>query len=72
MLSKAQLQSYKENGFIVLDDVYTTVELEECLSEYDKVFQLKENSDLEATWKGDWKKSDNLGVHLVVYHDEFI
>lgn len=55
MLSQTQLQFYKDNGYLLLDEVYTTAEIDECSLEYDEIFTLKKNSELEATWKGDWK-----------------
>ncbi|XP_046643773.1 phytanoyl-CoA dioxygenase, peroxisomal-like isoform X1 [Daphnia pulicaria] len=58
MLSESQLKFYSENGYLVLDEVYSSGEIYECSSEYDKVFELKQNSDLEATWKGNWTTAD--------------
>ncbi|KZS15693.1 Alpha-ketoglutarate-dependent hypophosphite dioxygenase [Daphnia magna] len=55
MLSQTQLQFYKDNGYLLLDEVYTTAEIDECSLEYDEIFALKKNSELEATWRGDWK-----------------
>lgn len=63
MLSESQLKFYSENGYLVLDEVYSTRDIDECSSEYDKVFELKQNSDLEATWKGNWTK-DTASVYL--------
>ena len=57
MLTAIQLQFYKENGYVILDDVYSTAEIDECSFQYDRLFELKNNSDLEATWKGDWKNA---------------
>lgn len=54
MLSKVQLQFYRENGYVVMDDIYSAAEIDECSREYDALFESKKNSDLEATWKGDW------------------
>ncbi len=65
MLTSEQLQFYKENGYIILDDLYSVSEIDECSSEYDMLFELKRSSDLEATWKGDWKNAqfdDNILV----------
>lgn len=55
MLSKEQLHFYSQNGYLLLDGVFTSEEIEECSVEYDKLFQAKQNkNNLEATWKGDW------------------
>lgn len=57
MLSKDQLSFYSENGYVLLDNVFSPEEIEECSSEYDKLFQAKQkSSNLEAEWKGDWKE----------------
>lgn len=58
MLTDAQLSFYQENGYVVLDSVFSTGELEECSAEYDQLFERKKQADLEATWQGDWK-NDN-------------
>ncbi len=64
MLSESQQKFYSENGYLVLDKIYSTGEIDECSSEYDKVFELKQNSDLEATWKGNWT-IDTTSVYFV-------
>jgi len=66
MLSECQLKFYSENGYLVLDEVYSTEEIDECSSEYDKVFELKKNSDLEATWKGNWT-NDAASVYFIYF-----
>lgn len=63
MLSEAQLQYYKDNGYLLLDNVYTPAEIDECSDEYDTIFELKNKSELEATWKGDWK--DEASVYTL-------
>ena len=66
MLAKEQLESYREHGYILLDSIFSDEEIEECSSEYDAIFSLKRESDLEATWKGDWaeKSSDLTSVRI--------
>lgn len=56
VLEEKQLQFYRENGYLILDGLYSDAEIDECSSEYDLVFERMRNSDLEATWKGDWNK----------------
>lgn len=65
MLSKEQLDFYSQNGYLLLDGVFTADEIEECSFEYDKLFKAKESqNNLEATWKGDWAApaTDSLKV----------
>lgn len=63
MLSTEQLSSYHENGFILLNNIFSKEEIEECSNEYDYIFNLKKECDLEATWKGGWAEpSDSTSV----------
>lgn len=65
MLSEKQKKFYSDNGYLLLDGVFTPEEIEECSVEYDKLFQSKQSqNNLEAKWKGDWSapKSDSLKV----------
>ena len=59
MLTEEQVSFYKTNGFIILDDIFSARELEECSREYDNLFERKRASDLEATWGGDWNQKAN-------------
>lgn len=55
MLSKEQLSFYSENGYLLLDGVFSPEEIEECSIAYDNLFRAKQNnSDLEAKWKGNY------------------
>ena len=59
MLSKEQLDFYETNGYILLSNVFEKSEFEECSKSYNDLFDLKApTTNLEATWAGDWKKSD--------------
>lgn len=58
MLNKIQLQFYRQNGYIVLDDIFSPAEIEECSREHDALFESKDDSDLEATWKGSWDNGE--------------
>lgn len=60
-LSKEQLNSYEENGFLLLGNIFSPKEIEDCCQAYDALFQEKQKSyNLEAEWAGNWKedKSD--------------
>lgn len=56
-LTPEQSKFYDDNGYIVLD-ILTKEEISELSQEYDKIFQAKAHSNLEATWDGDWKKDE--------------
>ena len=59
MLTDAQIEFYRTNGYILLDDVYTPEEIEECSREYNALFERKQNVyNLEATWGGDWNDAE--------------
>lgn len=63
MLSENQKKFYSDNGYLLLDGVFTPEEIEECSVEYDKLFQSKQSqNNLEAKWKGDWTTTDSLKV----------
>lgn len=50
------MKFYKENGYILLDNIFTPEEIDQCSQAYDDLFQLKklQNFDMEATWGGSW------------------
>lgn len=60
MLTQQQIAFYRENGYLILDDLYTAAEIEECSTEYDALFARKRESNLEATWQGDWREKANV------------
>lgn len=72
-----QLRQYEEEGYVLLDGIYTESELEDCCREYDAMFARAQGrgDELEATWKGNWQKSESasqatsvLSIHNVQYH----
>lgn len=63
-LTPEQSKFYDDNGYIVLD-ILTREEISELSQEYDKIFQAKAQSDLEATWDGDWKQDEQKKVSFV-------
>lgn len=66
MLSNEQLNFYAQNGYLLLDSVFTPEEIDECSSEYNKLFQAKENQyNLEAKWKGNWTDSSNESLKVI-------
>lgn len=74
MLTGEQLRFYRENGYVVLDSVFSSSELEECSAEYNQLFERKKEADLEATWRGDWKDRSQseatsvLSIHSLQNH----
>lgn len=59
MLTEDQVSFYKTKGYVILDDIFSAKELEECSREYDNLFERKKMSNLEATWGGDWNQNAN-------------
>jgi len=69
MLTGEQLRFYRENGYVVLDSVFSSCELEECSAEYNQLFERKKEADLEATWRGDWKdRSQSEATSVLSIH----
>ncbi|PSN48716.1 hypothetical protein C0J52_08783 [Blattella germanica] len=77
MLTKEQIQFYKENGYIKLSNIFTEKELQEISDEYDDLFERKqkENAELQAVWKGEeMKKACDiqndvvLSIHNLQFH----
>lgn len=58
-LSKEQKQFYKENGYLLINNVFSEREMDQCSKAYDDLFQLKkqQKSNLEAAWAGNWNAS---------------
>lgn len=66
MLSKEQLNFYSENGYLLLDEVFSPEEIEECSLAYDNLFKAKQsNSDLEAKWKGSYTNDASTVINLL-------
>jgi hypothetical protein len=74
-LSKEEHEFYKENGFILLDKIFSTEEIEECSETYDALFKEKQelHSNLEAQWAGDWnnKPGETKSVSFDIYIEMF-
>jgi phytanoyl-CoA hydroxylase len=70
ILTEQQKSSYKSQGFLLLNNVFSEEEIEECSEEYDRIFEAKakENSNMEATWKGQWKPADVNGKVLSIHN----
>jgi len=76
VVTDEQVKFYQENGYIVLDGIFTKEQVEKCSQEYDRLFEVKkqEKMDMEATWIGDWtddKKTKNttvLSIHNLQCH----
>ncbi|XP_047470682.1 phytanoyl-CoA dioxygenase, peroxisomal-like isoform X1 [Penaeus chinensis] len=54
-LTPEQKKFYDDNGYVVID-VLTKEQTDELSRDYDDIFKRKADSNLEATWQGDWNK----------------
>ena len=56
MCTPVEIAQYREEGYVVLDGLFTRDEMDECRREYDAMFDRAQSrgNDLEATWKGDF------------------
>lgn len=52
-LTPKQKKFYDDNGYVALD-ILTEEEIDELCRDYDIIFKEKAQSNLEATWQGDW------------------
>ena len=72
-----QHRQYADDGYVLLDGLFSEAEMEECRREYDAMFARaqRRGDTLEATWKGKWRDDDKaaqntsvLSIHNVQYH----
>ncbi|KAK7080252.1 hypothetical protein SK128_003718 [Halocaridina rubra] len=65
-LTTEQKKFYDDKGYIVLD-ILNDAEITELSEEYDQIFRKKSDSNLEATWQGNWndqyKKTQVQSIH---------
>lgn len=68
-LTPEQKKSFQENGFILLDNIFTNDEIQEMSDAYDQVFDLKKSQDsnMEAAWDGNWKTSTEKKTVRYIY-----
>lgn len=68
MCTPEQMTQYQEEGYCVLDGIYTKEEMDECCREYDAMFDRAQGrgNNLEATWKGDFADKVHQKQHLHV------
>ena len=52
MLTPEQIQFYEDNGYLLVEQIFTPVEINECVGETDAMFERGQVSGrrLEATW----------------------
>lgn len=81
-LTSAQKEFYKDNGFVLLSNVFTHSQCEEMSKDYNNIFKRKaeEKAHMNALWQGDWQEkvidkkdteSKNLhvqSIHNLQYH----
>ncbi len=70
MLTPAQIEQYRRDGFLVVSGLFTPAELDELEAAFDGVVQrrLAARAELDVLWAGDWK--DSLGAMTLLHtHD---
>lgn len=50
-LTQDQIQFYKDNGYIILRNIFTKEEIKEFVDEYDRLFYEKNNPGMETAWE---------------------
>ena len=56
MLTKEQVQFYRDNGYIKLSGIFTEEEINEISEAYNELFARKRGQELQAEWKGEEMK----------------
>jgi ectoine hydroxylase-related dioxygenase (phytanoyl-CoA dioxygenase family) len=70
VLTDAQVQQYRDDGYVMTGGVFTVAEIDELERELDAVIErrLRNNANVDATWAGDWKK-DLPKTEILHTHD---
>jgi len=70
MLAQQQIQQYRDDGYVVARDIFTTAELDELEGAVDGILErrARQKAPLDATWAGDWKK-DMPKTEVLHTHD---
>ncbi len=70
MLTPAQIQHYRDQGYLLASGIFSVEELDRMEAEFDGLVErrLRRGDELDATWKGNWK--DKLPQTMVIHsHD---
>ena len=70
MLSDAQINQYREEGYALVSDIFSATELDRMEAEFDAIIERRRanSADLDATWQGDWQK-DRPAMEIFLTHD---
>lgn len=71
MLTAAQLQQYRDQGYVLINGVYSVAELDAMEREFDGIIErrLAARANLDATWPGDWRNQFKVQQQLIHTHD---
>ena len=58
MLTNRQITFYRDNGYLLVSDIFTETELERMEAAFDSIVErrLRCGAHLDSTWKGKWKE----------------
>lgn len=70
MLTAEQIEFYREQGYLLVPNVFTSQEIDELEDAFDTIIEtrLRNRASLNATWGGDWKK-DMGEMEILHTHD---
>jgi ectoine hydroxylase-related dioxygenase (phytanoyl-CoA dioxygenase family) len=71
MLTPAQIQHYRDHGYLIAGGIFSTAELDEMEAAFDRIVEqrLKKRAPVEVLWAGDWQKQLPKQTPLVHTHD---
>ena len=71
MLSAAQQQQYREQGYVLAGGIFSGAELDEMERSFDGIVarRLAAKAGLEATWSGAWREQFDVKMQLIHTHD---
>lgn len=66
LLTEEQKQFYKENGYLLVKNVFTEEELKEIETEYENLFRRQNLDNMESAWVGsDENDRKHDGIYTV-------
>lgn len=71
MLTEQQIRHYRDQGYVVVNDIFTADELARMEEEFDGIIErrTKAKANLEVVWSGDWKNKYRPDQIIIHTHD---
>jgi ectoine hydroxylase-related dioxygenase (phytanoyl-CoA dioxygenase family) len=71
MLSRGQIEQYREQGYVLAGGIFSADEIDPMERSFDGIIarRLAAKAGLEATWSGAWRKQFDVQMQLIHTHD---